>query len=377
MKTIGIITTFRQPNWGSVLQAYALQQAVLDMDYDVKVIDYKYPNEYHYAHGRKRLLKDNLKTRFGRLRREWFMRLGLMKKDKMFMLNQFIERNVNVTRKYISHTDIHNDPPHFDIYLAGSDQIWNPNTMLGDMTYMFDFAGNESKKIAYASSFSCLNIPEKYKTEYIRHLSSFMAISVREDNGAKTARYLLDKDVPVVLDPTMLLNKEQWHEIAQQSAPLQLPEKYILCYMLAYTYSPEESMAKLLEAAQAKYPYPVISLTKLPASYHGKIYSVDCPIGIAEFLQLIERSSIVISSSFHGSAFALNFGKPLLGLTEDNDDDRLLTIFRKVGLEGNLLYSSHLNFDILDPFYNVDYVQSCIEKLRQISKEYLQNSLNN
>lgn len=375
MRTVGIITTFRQTNWGSVLQAYALQHIVETMGFDVKVIDYIYPNEYHFSHGKKRKTPNNIHCRLGKIRRSIAVRLHLRKPDKMYLINVFIKKYIKVTKEYKTYRAIHKHPPVFDVYMSGSDQIWNPNTMFGDLTYMFDFVKDCKLKISYASSFSCVKIPEKYSLEYQRYLSLYNSISVREYNGQNVISQILGKEVPVVLDPTLLIQKEEWHKIAEESIDFDLPENYILCYMLAYTYSPEKSMMELLSKVQKEYNYPIISLVKLPVDFHGNEYRLDGAIGVPEFLRLIENASIVVSSSFHGSAFALNFGKPIIGLTEDNEDDRLKTIFKNIGLESNLIYTSNVEVDKVNLEYDVKLEQERLNRLREVSLAYLHNAL--
>ena len=109
-------------------------------------------------------------------------------KHKMVFLNRFIKQNIRVTSRYESYHELHENPPQFDAYIAGSDQIWNPCTMMGDMSYFLDFAPNEALKLSYASSFSGVKIPDVFKQEYINNLNRFSAISVREDNGAKAIK---------------------------------------------------------------------------------------------------------------------------------------------------------------------------------------------
>ena len=255
MKTVGIITTFRQPNFGSVLQAFALQYIIERLGFDVKVIDYKYPNEYHWnlgaKHGRKKI---TFRSRLGDAKRKIQLLMHLRRPTKMEKLNEFIQREMICTPFYPSKTSLLEKPPVFDIYVSGSDQIWNPNTMFGDMTYMFDFAPKESGRIAYSSSFSCDNIPRKFLDTYKKYLSQFKAIGVRETNGLTLVHDIIGRnDAKLVLDPTLLLTKEQWHEYALKSNNLLLPSKFVLFYMLAYTYSPEEKMCELLTFVQRKY----------------------------------------------------------------------------------------------------------------------------
>lgn len=371
MKTIGIITTFRQPNWGSVLQAYALQKVLDDMGYEAWLIDYRYPNDFHYARGiRKprswwRNLPGNIKNRMEVV-------LGRAPENKMILLNRFIRQEMRVTRWYESYDDLHQNPPQFDIYIAGSDQIWNPKTMLCDMSYLLDFAPETAKKFSYASSFSGVSIPESYKPDYQKHMNRLSAISVREHNGAKVVNELLGRDAEVVLDPTLLLDRNHWMQIAERATVPQLPEKFILCYMLGYTYRPDKAMCGVLHQLQKQYEMPVVALNALPSDFHGEVFSLprNYGIGAEEFLYLISRATIVASSSFHGTAFALNFGKPMVAVADirQENDDRLTSLLRRLNLTC-LIQTTEDNTPI--PFYDFEMVQTRLCELRAKSMTFL------
>lgn len=375
---VGIITTFRQPNWGSVLQAYALEKVIEQMNYDVEVIDYKYPNEFHWQRGKKWGKNPNtLKAKLHKIKVYFLCMLKLRSKPMMELLNSFIKKNMKLSRKIDSYESLHENPPIYDIYVSGSDQIWNPNTMLGDMSYMFDFVPNGNRKISYASSFSCVSIPNSLKDIYKNNLSTYSVLSVRENNGQNIIRQLIGKDAKVVLDPTLLLTKEHWEKLAEKAKKTDLPKTYILCYMLAYTFSADEPMGKLLEMVQRKYNMPVIALKTMPQSFHGDIFQlpVSYSKGIEEFLYLINNASIVVSSSFHGTAFSLNLGKPLVAMGAMNEDDRVLSLLKNLGMKNQFVYAEKLQESSINPFYDVENEQKKMEELRFDSLSFLRNSL--
>ena len=377
-KPVGIITTFRQQNWGSVLQAYALQQAINSMGFQCEVIDYKYPNEYHYSRGisRSRSWLRNLPGNCWL----WLKRkTGQLPEHKMKLLDRFIVENMQTTKVYRSYEELHKNPPLYDIYVAGSDQIWNPNTMTGDMSYMLDFVPDGALKISYASSFACEQIPDKYKKDYVKYLTRMDGISVRERNGARIVKDLINRDVPVVLDPTLLLDASQWLSIARKAKPVKLPEKYILCYMLGYTYNPDKSMSLILHQLQRQYQMPVIAMNQLPASFHGEKYKLPKSYGkgIEEFLMMMSRASIIVSSSFHGTAFALNFGRPLIALADGSSlmDDRIPSLMSGVGLKNHVMYSNNPVPAKLHPEYDVETEQRMLGSLRADSLKFLKEAL--
>lgn len=383
MKTVGIITTFRQPNFGSVLQAFALQYVIERMGFDVKVIDYKYPNEYHWnlgaKHGRKKI---TFRSRLGDAKRKIQLLIHLRKPTKMEKLNEFIQKEMICTPFYPSRRSILEKPPVFDIYVSGSDQIWNPNTMFGDMTYMFDFAPNGSRKIAYSSSFSCNNIPQKFLATYKMYLSHFKAIGVRETNGLALVHGITGRnDAKLVLDPTLLLTKNQWHEYALKSNKLVLPSKFILFYMLAYTYSPEEKMCELLTYVQRRYNLPIVALSQKPKEFQGEYIHLEDnqAIGNYEFLSLFEKAEMVVTSSFHGTAYSLNYGKPLLALEDgkSRSDDRISSLLNAIGLSSQLVFTDTKLTDGITPYYDTLKEQQRLEEMRQDSLSFLRQSLKN
>lgn len=381
MKKIGIITVHRLPNWGSVLQAYALQKTIRALGYDVENIEYKYPNSFHWARGKSWGMTEPVSF-WGILRKikdEFLFALNLKAKPQMRLLNEFINDNLKLSRKYSSYEELHNNPPIYDIYVSGSDQIWNPHTMLGDTSYMFDFAPNNAKIISYASSFACNDVPLNLREQYIKYLKRYSSISVRENNGKSLIRRLVNKNADVVLDPTLLLNGDEWRSIASRAPNVKLPHNYILCYMLSYTYSADEPMNKLLTRVQKQYGWPIIMMKTSPKNFNGYQYKLprNFNLGIPEFIYLMQHASLIVSSSFHGTAFALNLGRPLLALTKDNEDDRIESLVNNLGVaEQILVLTSNVTKKELTPFYDVNKEQSALSKLRQKSINYLSQSLN-
>jgi len=314
-----------------------------------------------------------------KIKNEFLFALNLKAKPQMRLLNEFINKNLKLSRKYSSYEELHNTPPNYDIYVSGSDQIWNPHTMLGDTSYMFDFAHDNAKIISYASSFAVNDIPQNLRGQYIKYLKRYSSISVRENNGKSLIRRLVNKNAEVVLDPTLLLNGDEWRCIASRAKKIKLPENYILCYMLAYTYSADEPMAKLLTRVQNQYGWPIIMIKTSPRNFKGYQYKLprNFNLGIPEFIYLMQHASLIVSSSFHGTAFALNLGRPLLALTKDNEDDRIESLVNNLGVaEQILVLTSNVTKKELTPFYDVNKEQSALSKLRQKSINYLSQSLN-
>lgn len=376
MKKVGIITVHRLSNWGSAMQGYALQRIVRDLGYDSECIDYIYPNEWHIKRGSWVPSKGTLKNRILR-----FFGLRPPRLDRL--IDRFVKNEIKTSRRYSSYEELHSDPPLYDIYISGSDQIWNWRTMCADPSYMLDFAPADKTLIAYSSSFSVDSIPEEYEGLYRRNLSRYAAISVREKNGASLVRQLLGKDVPVVLDPTLLLDRSVWNKLADKAEwSNRMPSKFILCYLLDYTYNPRPAMASLLVSLQKEHNYPVVILGRDLKEFTGNVWRMGKSqgIGVYEFLWLVKNAAIFVTSSFHGTAFSVNMGTPFISMVEkrEQSDDRIMSFLRSVKLENHVVTVDDV-FDNL--FEKAEFDHSAAVRIldgnRQMSLSFLKNALAN
>lgn len=374
MQKVGIITVHRLPNWGSVLQGYALQQVIEHFGYKSECIDYIYPNEWHIERGSWIPGKERLKTKIARL-------LGLRAPSLQSLVDKFIKNEMQVSEKFKTFEDLHANPPQYDIYISGSDQIWNWKTMCLDTSYMLDFASIDKPRIAYSSSFSVNHIPDEYYKTYKVNLAKYKAISTREKNGSKLVKKLLGQDAPVVLDPTLLISKEQWGKLTEKAVwKKPMPHNYILCYLLGYTYNPKPAMASLLEKLQKQFNCPVIMLGNSFPEYQGEVFEMSKSqgVGVYEFLWLIKNATIFATSSFHGTAFSVNLGTPFLSLIEkmDQEDDRISSFLEKVGLTKQIVTVTtdfeHLNSD---GTYDVAKAQNKLQAMRSESLGWLEHAL--
>ena len=214
-KKIGILTYHRAYNYGAVLQAYALQSAIQNINYNVEIIDYCC--DYIEKIGSEKSIKNIIKFILsGRRINQTKKKFVKFRNDKLNLSNNDFNRD---TIKEIA--DL------YDIYIVGSDQVWNYQGSNFDKTYFLDFVKQNTKKKSYAASFGISKIPPKYEKEYIRLLNKFSDISVREKQGINIINNLLGKDCELVLDPTLLLSKKEWKEKTSISNRI-IKEKYLL-----------------------------------------------------------------------------------------------------------------------------------------------------
>lgn len=186
---------------------------------------------------------------------------------------------------------------------------------------------------------------------------------------------MIGKDVRVTLDPTLMLNRKEWSEFAKNSK-LNLPKDgYIIFYLITHSFDVTPYIYKLLKELQVNTGLKVYSFSKIPSSF-GISHETCSDISVEDFIELFEKSSYVVTSSFHGTAFAVNFGIPLYSVIDslDTTDDRQVSLLRKLEIE-QCLVPLNKPFKEIQPSYNVEKEQNNLDTLRTQSLQYLTDSL--
>lgn len=344
---------------GSVLQAYATQLLFERLGHDVTIIDYKYPNRWQEEHG-MHIFYPSLKTRIAQC---FGLKAKYRKRKKIL---RFMTKYYRLTRKYSDKNELKANPPSFDIYVTGSDQVWNPRFTYADPAYFFIFEPAGSNIMSFSSSFACNSLNDDVARKYKEYLSRYKFISVRENQGAKIVYNLLGKVPPVTLDPTLMINTTEWSKFIKPSSR---KGDYIFMYMLDYAFDPKPYIFELAKYFSEKYDKQVISTSKIPTEYNINC-SVRQNVGIEDFLTLISNSFMVITSSFHGVAFSVNFGIPIIGIVKSNaGDDRISSLLHNVGLRKSIAIIGTPASELM-PFYDSTKEQTKLDTLRQSSKKY-------
>lgn len=378
MKKVGIITMHKVWNAGSALQAYALQYITETLGYEAKLIDYKYPNLEHaaFSNNIKEVRSLNFK---GALRVLFYIvKSYFVRNSHSRAYTIFYERYFKCTDlEYVSRKSLLEDPPQFDIYVTGSDQVWNPQYVGFDTSYMLDFVPEHAKRLSYASSFSTNNIPSYMHDDYARCLIKYDSISVREQSGKKLVEGLIHKNATVCCDPTLLLDDKQWGNLACESN-FKVSRKYILVYIMGYAYDPYPMIYQHIDSVSKKLKLPVLFYNTIRGKYkapYGKI-KVD-GLGPLEFLWLFQNAAFVVTDSFHGTAFSLNFKRPFISVIEkkDGSDSRVYNLLETTGTQHRAILCSKPT--IHDEVYQelTTTNEERLNELRQYSKKYLQDAL--
>ncbi len=320
---IGIVTKIGK-NYGAVLQAYALKKKLCDMGHEAHII--KYTPEFS-------------RKSYALCKYSWS--LGGTLANLKFMLH-FKEYKKSTERFYEFRNDFYDflggyntddeieaNPPKCDIYITGSDQVWNPPLAFDRSFYcMFADRYPDSKRAAYAASIGLAKIPEQYSPEFKERVQRFDYISVRE----KKAVSILNEmgiEAKIAPDPTLLHSKEDWHPVAVKP---EIEEPYILCYFVSYP----SGIEKVVEQFKRKYGLKVVNLMTAEASAGiGDIKIRDA--GPREFLGLFEHASYVITSSFHGTVFSLINKKPFVVTLYKNTSSRVTELLENFELSDRII----------------------------------------
>lgn len=293
------ITCHHAINHGAMLQAYALATRLRMMGHDAEIIDY----QPHYMQG---VSLSQSSPRYDRYGLGWAYvlaklpsRLKTMKRERVF--DDFLCNYLPVTTAHYDNIDqLRQMPPEADVYIAGSDQIWNTTFPNGtDPAYYLDFGSKKTRRISYAASFAITSISNN-KREWVKeHLHNFDAISVRE-SSAITLLHNLGHEGTQVVDPVFLLDEKQWLAMADETA---VDEDFVLIY--DFLNSPD--IANVAKRISRLYGCKIYSIGPWPLDYANRNFRYSGP---RTFITLASKARCVVSNSFHGSAFSIIFRRP-------------------------------------------------------------------
>jgi len=364
---IALITIHKVSNYGALLQAYATK-VVLSKYGDVQTIDYNngYLNNQlnlirfkPSAHGFKMLFHDILRLPF---------HYKLIKRFKLF-----IHDKMNLTHEVNSEFLNNGNLKKFDVYVCGSDQIWNPDILnsnaILDPIFFLSFAPQKAVKFSYASSIGHYNYNDKEKKVIKQLLQSFKSISTREEDGVvKLKEIAPDREVVHVVDPTLLLTKQEW--LKEFNIKEQIPnEKYLLVYSVPRT----ELIKKAIHYFSKKLNLKIVTIDKMLFP----ITKVDVHVrnaGPKEYIALFANASFIVTDSFHGTCFSINFNKPFVSISIGKKTNRILSLLKELNLNDRIMYDEK-DFDTTDLSINFTEVNPHLTKIRNQSLNFIHKTL--
>ena len=339
---IGIITITDNNNFGNRLQCYALYKVLKKKNYNVMEIR---NDNKSFVLQTKRFIRQAINI----------LDIKSRKKRKKFRIfNKYIKRT-----QYVIDYNKPTEKEKFDMYIVGSDQVWNPEYNRLSNLDLLNFSTNAIKN-SYAASFGLSNLTSNY-SEKIKLLNDFKHISVREQSGMKIIdKFLNRKDVKIMLDPTLLLSKKEWHKLSEK-ADCTIGSNYIFLYFLGKLNTETKNT---INQFALKKQLKIVNILDKNSEYYES--------GPNEFVSLIENASIIFTDSFHASVFSFIFQKPFV-IFERNEIkntysrlENFLTMFSLKDRKFNGKFISNENL-------NVDYSKgySILENKRNESIEYI------
>lgn len=342
---IDIITLHRAENYGSVLQALALQVKLEALGHDVHILDY-YPERFTNAGLLKRLQKksDKLKNPVLLLAAKALIYPSYLRKNRIF--GGFIDQYVKLREPMFRTNEEAAQKLAFDAdaYCTGSDQVWNSHWNEGVEKALFlDFVPEGKLVFSYASSIGLSSLPQAEVEETKRLLQKYEYISVREDSGVQIMRELGRDDAVQCLDPTLLLDKEEWEPYVEKRTK---QRGYILTYNLHHDARIDDYAERLGKETRL----PVWNISYNWHDVVRKGHLCWCP-PVERFLWLIKHADYVIADSFHATVFSIIFEKPFVTITPDIASSRISSLLRTLGLGGRNL----------DAFSDISMIQTPVD----------------
>lgn len=356
---IGIITIDKSPNYGACLQAYALWKYLKQKGNDCEIIDLYRPYQEEYVPS-KRFQRMRQHTSFvSRCKQAIKKMLGLNKgkAGKLFSDNAKLKfdkfnSQIKYSRAYKGIDELYANPPIYDLYVSGSDQLWNPTQPYCLEPYFLTFVPNGGRKISYATSIGITDLTDEEKHKFKDWLSSYDAISVRELQAEKLLEsFITDHVISQVPDPTFLLDVEEWKKLAVSP---DINEKYILLFTLQWS----PVLVEYCKRLSAESGLLLVVLTQIQPQNNGGGYIPVTDAGPKEFIGYIANAEMAITDSFHCTVFSIIMGvKNFYTYISPSNGrgSRITDLFDSFGLQNHLL-----NSDLKD-----DYTQLASRKINR------------
>lgn len=361
---IKTITCQKVNNHGANLQAYALLHYLEKMGHEVEIIDYcpeyfrpfrpfSCPERYKGSFFGFAYICAKLPQRFCRY-------LQYRKSARKANFEAFRKKYYKLTRQYTSFEALQADPPEADLYIAGSDQIWNTMMRNGkDPSFFLRFAPEGVIRATYAASFAVSELPEDLKPTIRDDIMRLDYVAVRERSAIRILEDLGITSGRVVLDPVFLLCKDEWTKM-EADVVFDAP------YLLVYDF--EKSNVMKAEAIHYAKIHDLRIYSLQRCDYCDKSFE-DC--GPEMFLSLIHHASFVLSNSFHATAFSLIYEKNFFVIKRaEGINSRMTDLLEIAGLPDRI--GTKLDFSI--DKINIPYteVKKFLDAEIQFAKQYLE-----
>lgn len=378
-KRIGLITILKTNNYGADLQAFALHKKLNELGYDSEIINYLYYKNYRHipnknskpinVPSKKQALKDFILYQIAGLLLEKVLPIfNSEHKNRLKRFNSFIS-NSKLSKEFRSINSLYKSEHNYDVFIVGSDQVWNPKTGSSIDPYFLKFAPKDKIKISFASSFGVDEINIKNHEFYKEALTNLDKISVRESQGVELVSSLSGKYAVQVLDPTLLLTKSEWISFESE-----LPSLKHNSFILIYQLSDSEKIIEIAYKLKEKTGLPIIRICKRAFKIKkDKDIENIADAGPSEFLHLFSKAKFVLTNSFHGTAFSVNFNIPFFTFLnkEKSNNSRMISFLNKINLEKRIIWEDNNDNPDIEDGLEFENANKVLEEERKLSINYL------
>ena len=392
-KKIALVTCYFQPNYGSQLQAFATQEAFvkLGLEHETIKIDGLMPeiNKAKYKYFLSKILdvntvKDKMATVRKLLAKKRNPEYARNLKVRYGMFRDFASNMFTLSRRYDSKAQLGESAHDYAAFVVGSDQLWLPSNIAADY-YTLNFVPDGVCKIALATSFGISVLPEKYGRKAGEFLNRIDYVSVRETSGQKLVKQWADRDVPVVCDPTIMFDAEEWKKAIGADGDgkrFANGEKYLFVYFLGNNPWEREIVKRVRKETGLKI-VQIAHSDEYVKSDEGFADFTPYNVGPREFVELIRDAEYVFTDSFHCSVFSMLNSKRFFTFPRYSNDGpastngRLYSLLSLVKQEKRMVRKSDV-FHVADRLNEeVDYkvVHGELDKLRQFTWSWLEKAL--
>lgn len=356
------IVTLYAGNYGSCLQAYALQTRLNEFGGNSFVLARKEPKKrFSKIHSIWKILKpEKHYSLYQRIQRKIQSREFVEKKEK---LARFVSQNISI-QTIKDRSSFVRGLPAEDIFLAGSDQVWNILNSSLSSWYSLQWVNDGHKKYSYSASIGLSTLTENQKQEYVKGLATFQIISLRESQAVEALSSSFHGKIRQDIDPTLLFDATFWRK---HESPQLLKEPYIFVYMLR----PNIDVIRIARKIAKEKGCQIIFTGQFADKFKG--VKTICNAGIEEFLSYIDHAEVVVTNSFHGTVFSILFGKPFLSVKLASTGSRAESLLNLLGLESQLVEDAENGYSL-----NINYsnVYTILDKEREKSLNYLKSICN-
>lgn len=361
MKKIGITTFYKAHNYGAMLQTFALYKKINKKN-NVEILNYydkKIYNQYRVI----RFSGDNAIKFFRSLVKD-IITLNIKKIKRYNNFERFIKNKLNLSKKFSSEKKLKGEKLDYNILITGSDQVWNMQITKGlSDIYTLNLGNKNIKRISYAASVGDSSLIAKNRGQYKNKIENIDFISVRETDAKNELNKLIKKDIEVVLDPTLLLEKSEWNNEIENIKNIN--QRYIL----AYVVEPDEEYIKIVNDLVEKTGLKVLHFGLNNPGYKNVLKSAYIE-GPLEFVNYIKNAEYVVSTSFHATVFSVIFNKKFFIVPHRKTGSRVTDLLKKLEIKNRVYYS-------LDEFKSIDYdLKTDWENVERILNEEREKSIN-